>query len=102
MGWLVVLFDLPVDTAEHRRAYTDFHGFLQDDGFSRMQYSVYTRHCPTREHSEVHAQRVRRRLPHDGEVRILRLTEAQFARMEIFRGKSRRRPAEGPGQLTFF
>lgn len=102
MGWLIVLFDLPVGTTEHRRAYTDFHGFLQDDGFSRMQYSVYSRHCPTREHADVHAQRVKRRLPNDGEVRILRLTEAQFARMEIYRGKRRAQAPRGPGQLTFF
>ena len=44
--WIVAMFDLPVDTKEARRAYTDFVKFLKRDGFTRMQYSVYCASCP--------------------------------------------------------
>ena len=102
MGWLVVLFDLPVTTEELKRAYIKFHRFLVDDGFARMQYSVYTRHTPSREHADKHVARVKRALPHDGEIRIMKLTEAQFARMEIFRGRKAAEAEEPPQQLAIF
>ena len=102
MGWLVVLFDLPVKTAELKRAYVKFHRFLLDDGFAMMQYSVYTRHAPSREHAEKHIARVKRALPYRGEVRIMKLTEAQFARMDIFRGRNPAETEQPPQQLMIF
>ena len=47
--WLVVLFDLPADTKDARRAYTDFRNNLLDNGFTMMQYSVYSRYCNSEE-----------------------------------------------------
>ena len=102
MGWIVVLFDLPVTTAELKQAYVRFQRSLVQDGFARMQYSVYTRHTPTREHAEKHVRRITSRIPEDGEVRILLLTEAQFARMEIHRGKKLHSPERPPEQLMIF
>jgi len=58
--WLVVLFDLPVDTRRARREYARFRKALLKDGFTRMQYSVYVRHCASQENAAVHAQRVKR------------------------------------------
>ena len=69
--WLVVMFDLPVDTKQARRAYTQFRKKLLQDGFARMQFSVYVRHCASEENAEVHYGRVERFLPDDGEVRVL-------------------------------
>jgi len=40
--WIVVLFDLPTDTKAARKEYTRFRKFLLNDGFTMMQYSVYT------------------------------------------------------------
>lgn len=45
MGWLVVIFDLPVTTAEARREYTQFRDFLLNDGYLMIQFSVYARPC---------------------------------------------------------
>jgi CRISPR-associated protein Cas2 len=100
--WIITLFDLPVDTKEAKRAYRIFHDLLIDDGFTMMQYSVYARHCPSPDNLEVHEQRVRGFLPDDGEVRIMTMTDSQFERMRIFRGKIRGIPEQAPLQLTIF
>ena len=38
---VIVFFDLPVDTLEHKRAYRKFRKFLIEKGFLMMQESVY-------------------------------------------------------------
>lgn len=100
--WLVVMFDLPVDTREARRAYTQFRLKLLADGFARMQYSVYIRHCASEENADVHFRRVQDALPPDGEVRIIAVTDKQFERMRIFWGKRRKPPERAPAQLELF
>jgi CRISPR-associated protein Cas2 len=100
--WLIVMFDLPVDTTNSRRAYALFRKHLLEDGFSMLQYSVYARCCPSEENTTVHVNRVERRIPDDGEVRILQLTDKQFERMRIFWGKRRKVPPQPPQQLEFF
>lgn len=100
--WVVVMFDLPVDTKQARRAYTDFVKHLRRDGFTRLQYSVYGRHSASKENAQVHINRVKHRLPPDGEVRILTITDKQFERMAIFWGKARKPPEKPPCQLQLF
>ena len=100
--WVLTMFDLPVDTKNARRAYTQFRKGLLKDGFSRLQYSVYARHCASEENADVHVQRVQASLPDDGEVRLLTITDKQFERMHVFWGKLRK-PAEAPPrQLELF
>jgi len=100
--WVLVMFDLPVDTKAARRAYAVFRKKLLRDGFTRVQFSVYARHCASRENAAVHTGRVGRFVPDDGEIRIVLLTDKQFERMEIFWGKRRRQPEPPPAQLEFF
>lgn len=100
--WVVVMFDLPTETSEARRAYALFREFLLKDGFRMMQYSVYIRHCPSQENADVHVQRIEHSVPPDGEVRILTITDKQFERMRIFWGKMRKPPESTPQQLEFF
>lgn len=99
--WLVTMFDLPTDTQESRRAYALFRNALLDDGFAMMQYSVYIRHCASEENAQVHASRVRIALPPDGEVRIIKITDSQFGRMQVFHGTVRGPTETPPEQLTF-
>lgn len=96
------MFDLPTDTKKARHDYTVFRKKLLQDGFWRLQFSVYVRPCPTEENANVHYQRARAFLPPDGEVRILQFTDRQFARMTVFHGKMRKPTEEQPEQLTFF
>lgn len=100
--WIVVMFDLPTDTRKARREYAIFRKHLIGNGFTMMQYSVYARHCPSKENAQVHIRRVRGHLPPDGEVRILTITDKQFERMQIFWGKVRKPPEQAPCQLELF
>ena len=54
--WVVAMFDLPVDTKAARRAYAQFRKRLLKDGFVKMQFSVYVRHCASEENAEVHVK----------------------------------------------
>ena len=100
--WIIVLFDLPTDTAKARRQYTIFRKELLDDGFTMMQYSVYYRHCASRENLAVHAKRVELTVPPDGEVRVMEMTDKQFGIMKVYYGKRRRKTESPPAQLEFF
>jgi CRISPR-associated protein Cas2 len=100
--WLIVMFDLPTDTKKARKEYTHFRKFLLNDGFTMMQYSIYMRHSSSSENAVVHAKRVKEHLPDDGEVRIIRITDQQFGKIEIFYGKKRQKPIKAPLQLQFF
>lgn len=100
--WVVTMFDLPVDTKAARRAYAMFRKALLKDGFTKMQFSVYIRHCASEENADVHIQRVQGYLPDDGEVRVLSITDKQFERMRVFWGKRRKPPEPAPRQLELF
>ena len=100
--WLLTMFDLPVDTKKARRAYAQFRKNLLKDGFTRLQFSVYVRHCASEENTDVHVERVQAFLPDDGEVRLLTITDKQFERMRVFWGNTRKKPEEPPCQLQFF
>ena len=100
--WLVVLFDLPTDTKLARKAYTKFRKFLLNDGYTMMQYSVFMRHSSSNENAKVHSNRVKNELPAHGEVRIIKLTDKQFGKVEVYYGKKRKPTEKAPLQLQFF
>jgi len=100
--WIVVLFDLPTETKAQRKDYTRFRKSLLLDGYTMMQYSVYMRHSSSDENAKVHAERVKRSLPDDGEVRIIKITDKQFGKIEVYFGKKRTKTEKPPLQLQFF
>lgn len=100
--WLIALFDLPVDTPEARKAYTQFRKKLIQDGFSMLQYSVYARYCPSEDKAATHRRRVRSSLPPDGEIRLLSITDVQFGKMLVFHGKQRAPTESPPKQIEMF
>ena len=85
--WVLVFFDLPTETAKERKIYARFRKEIMVDGFSMFQFSIYVRHCASRENADVHVKRVKRGLPEKGHVGILTITDKQFGMMEIFYGK---------------
>lgn len=100
--WVFVFFDLPTDTKKERRDYTRFRKNLQKDGFSMMQFSIYTRHSSSRENADIHIRRVKSFLPPKGEVILFTLTDKQFGMMEFFRGESEANRPDTPQQLELF
>ena len=101
--WVFVYFDLPTVTKKERKEYQKFKDFLEKDGFVMLQYSIYIRHCASRENAEVHKRRVKKMLPPDGYVIIQIITDKQFGMMEIFYSRKKvQKEQEDDGQLTIF
>lgn len=100
--WLFVFFDLPTGTKQDRYEYTQFRKRLQKDGFSMMQYSVYIRHCASRESTEVHIKRVRHMLPPKGQISIAQFTDKQYTRIINYWGTGRKKEKPVPKQLEMF
>lgn len=100
--WLFVFFDLPVTTKTERRAATRFRKNLLKDGFTMMQYSVYTRHCASRESAKVHVKRVKSFVPSKGHVSILAVTDKQYGKIVNFWGAKTQPMDKPPPQLELF
>ncbi len=60
--WILVLFDLPTETKKDRKLYAKFRKDIMADGFAMFQFSIYQRHCSSRENTDVHINRVKRQL----------------------------------------
>lgn len=85
--WILVFFDLPTETPKERKTASLFRKNIMKDGFQMFQFSIYMRHCSSRENAEVHIKRVKIILPEKGHVGIMSVTDKQFGMMEIFHGK---------------
>jgi CRISPR-associated protein Cas2 len=100
--WILVFFDLPTETRQDRKNYTKFRDKMMDDGFTMFQFSIYVRHCASRENMEVHLKRIKSILPPKGQVGMMTITDKQFGMMEIFDGKKEAIPQKIPQQLEMF
>ena len=100
--WVLVFFDLPTETKIDRKNYSKFRKKIMDDGFQMFQFSMYIRHCSSRENSEVHIKRVKTILPSKGHIGIICVTDKQFGMMEIFRGRELIENPETAQQLELF
>lgn len=100
--WLFVFFDLPTNTQKQRHAAARFRKDLVQDGFTMMQYSVYIRHCASKESMEVHLKRVKAVIPEEGIISALQVTDRQFGNTINFVGQHSTPPPKSPIQLEFF
>jgi CRISPR-associated protein Cas2 len=100
--WLFVYFDLPTNTKKERKAAALFRKNLMKDGFSMMQFSVYTRHCASKESLDVHVKRVQKFLPEFGQVSLLKITDKQYGDMINYWGKKQIEQKNQPVQLELF
>ncbi len=91
--WIVVFFDMPTETRKDRKAYVVFRKHLLKCGFKMFQYSIYVRHCLSKEYAEKYKRAVRSELPAQGHIVVAMLTDKQFGDMEVFHGV---KPAETP------
>lgn len=83
---MMVFFDLPVVTKAERRAYTQFRRFLLNDGYDMIQFSIYGRILNGNDAEEKHMQRLLANLPSEGSIRVLTVTEKQYASMKLLVG----------------
>lgn len=100
--WLFVFFDLPTTTKVERKHAAQFRKALEKDGFSMMQYSVYVRHCPSKENRDVHVVRIKSAVPEVGLVSIMAVTDKQYGDIINLWGKKQKLLKETPLQLELF
>lgn len=100
--WVLVFFDLPTDTKQDRKRYADFRKQLISDGFTMFQFSIYVRHCASRENADVHIKRVKSFIPELGDVGILCITDKQFGEIELYHAAKPHKPPTPCQQLELF
>lgn len=100
--WVLVFFDIPVETKKQQKAATRFRKQLLEDGFTMFQFSIYIRNCPSRENADVHIKRVKNMLPEYGHIGLLTITDKQFGMMELFYSKQPKERPPTVQQLELF
>ncbi len=100
--WILVFFDLPTETKKDRKKAQAFRNTLKKDGFNMFQFSIYIRHCPSRENAAVHVKRLNKYLPPYGNVVILQITDKQFGSMEVYYGEKKVEVRKPVQQLELF
>ncbi|MFB9769181.1 CRISPR-associated endonuclease Cas2 [Lactiplantibacillus modestisalitolerans] len=84
---LIVMFDVPMDTSEQRRAYRHFRKALIREGFLMMQYSAYVRVCVNKKAAEFTEKRIAPLAPPGGKVQTMMMTEKQYQAMHYLVGE---------------
>jgi len=100
--WVLVFFDLPVVTKKEKKIAARFRKDIMADGYRMFQFSIYMRHCSSRENADVHIKRVKSLLPELGHVGIMCVTDKQFGMMELFFGRKPKEVQAPPQQLELF
>src|SRR3712207_7900040 len=84
---MILMFDMPVDTVEERKAYRKFRKFLLSEGFIMHQFSVYSKLLLNNTANNAMIRRLREQNPQKGNITLLTVTEKQFARMIYLHGE---------------
>lgn len=96
---IIVFFDLPTLTKSDRKNASRFRNFLIKDGYVMLQLSVYSRICKGQDAVDKHAKRLKSLIPKEGSVRLLTVTEKQYASMEVLVGALKKEENLGEKQL---
>ena len=100
--WMLVTFDLPVETKAQRAAATKFRLALLDLGFEMSQLSNYLRFCNGKEQFESYVRKIESHLPELGDVYIFQFTDRQYENIVRFSDQGRRSPRKNPTQMALF
>lgn len=87
---IIVMFDLPVETAKNKKDYASFRKFLIKNGFLMMQESIYCKLAQNATAAENIVENVRKNKPAEGLVQVLKITEKQFSKIEYIVGESQK------------
>ncbi len=76
----------PTDKWGTKQEYTNLRKFLVKDGYLRIAPEVFLRITQNRKAAQKHFRRLEDYAPKTGTVRILRLTEKQYANIHMLTG----------------
>jgi CRISPR-associated protein Cas2 len=100
--WVLVMFDLPVVTKDQRREAGRYRNMLYDLGFAQIQLSVYTKYVVNASGVRTLLAPIKYGVPAGGAVRMLRLTDEQWAATYRFWGPQEVAVEDRPRQLVLF
>lgn len=98
---MILMFDMPVETAEERKAYRKFRQFLIDEGFIMHQFSIYSKLLLNNSANNAMIERLKKHNPKKGSITLLTVTEKQFARMIYLCGERDTSVANSDARLVF-
>ncbi len=84
---MMVMFDLPVETASERRAYRQFVKFLKENGFILFQESIYVKLSMNSSNVALTQKALKDHLPAKGIVSLMTVTEKQFQDIDYLLGE---------------
>lgn len=100
--WVMVMFDLPTLTKRQRREANRYRNLLRDLGFGMTQLSVYSRYLVNATGLLPILPELKANVPPNGEVRVIKLTDDQWAGMYRYYGPSNIKVEPPPTQLALF
>lgn len=98
---MILMFDMPTDTAEERKSYRKFRKFLINEGFIMHQFSVYSKLLLNNTANNAMVGRLQENNPKKGTITLLTVTEKQFARMIYLHGECETSVANSDSRLIF-
>ena len=98
---MILMFDMPTDTAEERKAYRKFRKFLLSEGFIMHQFSVYSKLLLNSSANKAMVDRLQENNPKKGSITLLTVNEKQFARMIYLHGERNTSVANSDNRLVF-
>lgn len=87
---IMVMFDLPVGSKKERKEAAKFRNSLLKCGFFMLQFSVYARIVRGYDKAEVITNKIKSKLPSKGNVRMIIITEKQYANMIVLKGEPKK------------
>ncbi len=99
--WVMVMFDLPVGSRQQRKLASAYRKWLLDLGFSMVQLSVYSKYLVNATGLRSILPKLKGAVPPGGEVRVIRLTDEQWASTYRYYGPSEVPMEAKPEQLGF-
>lgn len=82
----ILFFDLPVENNKQKRDYNEFIKILKVNGFFRIQKSVFCKMSIDVQTAEASIKAIRTKLPSEGIVMVLSITEKQFSNIQYLLG----------------
>ncbi len=90
--WILVAFDIPVLTKKQRREAAKFRKDLLGEGYIMLQFSVYIKPIPSIQHREPLISRLRKALPEEADVKVITITDKQYAEIIHLSGTKQKEP----------
>ena len=98
---MILMFDMPTDTAEERKASRKFRKFLLNEGFIMHQFSIYSKLLLNNTANKAMVDRLQENNPKKGNITLLTVTEKQFSRMIYLHGDKDTSVANSDERVVF-